>query len=72
MAKPNAYDLLGAIHRHCMCCCGMSRKAVHQCNITGCDLWKNRENAGDEKPKRKYEQLSLYDDCVGGVMRDDR
>ena len=72
MAKLDPYMILAAIHRHCMVCSGMERKAVHMCPVTNCDLYKYREAAGTPAREPRGKRIDplpgqiRLDDLLGG------
>lgn len=58
---PTQKELSVAIHRHCLACSGGSRKLVHACNITTCDLWLYREPETVMKPRKEKGQINIFD-----------
>lgn len=60
--SPDPARVLAAVHRKCMTCCGMSRKAVHGCLVVSCDLWPYREPFGPDRQPSVGEQISMWED----------
>lgn len=59
--KPTPEQLLAVIHRHCLDCCGGSKKVVHDCSITGCKLWPYREPEPQKNELRNKNQITIDD-----------
>lgn len=56
----NAQELLSAIRRHCLACCGGERKTVRACTIRECDLYPYR-CAPESKERPCDGQITMKD-----------
>lgn len=59
--NPTPNEPLVAIHRHCLACSGGSRKEVHNCRVTDCNLWVWREPETTARPRKEKGQISVFE-----------
>ena len=60
-SKPTPQELIAAIHAKCLECSGGSRKEVHNCKLTDCQLWPHRRSEAREKQAPANGQISVFD-----------
>lgn len=59
--RPSYQELICAIHKKCMDCCGGMRKEVHRCRLVECPIWPYRRAESKEAFGKTKGQISIFD-----------